>query len=165
MIIKNTQVLLVTLFMVVQAFSQVDTVICHAYKTHTAGMYAARKGYKYLVDDKPATKAQYDEAVAAVQANAEIEKTMNCTPCYLKYIDLSGQLVHEGDFYTDCCIGIYIQRYSNGKLRIKGHYKTPKTKTPDYNSGDCRKDGEWIYYTPNGAIEKTEIYKNDILIK
>jgi antitoxin component YwqK of YwqJK toxin-antitoxin module len=84
-------------------------------------------------------------------------------------LDKDGQLFYEGDFYQDCCIGTYIKRYSNGKIKVKGQYKIPPKELIEngnlYENGYCRVHGEWIYYNINGEIEKREIYEDGKLVK
>ncbi|HWY10964.1 MAG TPA: hypothetical protein VN026_06555 [Bacteroidia bacterium] len=137
---------------------QVDTLNYEPHETEVACDGKGKK-CKYFVDKKPATKSEYDKA------QAQSDNLNSCKPCWLKYKDKSGQLVYEGDFYTDCCIGFYVERYSSGKLKLKGQYKTPVAKIPDYNAGDCRRHGSWTYYKLNGDVEKTEVYKDGELIK
>ncbi|HEV7231115.1 MAG TPA: hypothetical protein VGO45_07300 [Bacteroidia bacterium] len=88
-----------------------------------------------------------------------------CTPCWFISKEHSGEVIYEGEFNTDCCIGVYIERYRNGAVKVKGQYKTPKSGIPDYYAGDCRKDGQWTYYTIKGGVSKVEIYKDGKLIK
>jgi antitoxin component YwqK of YwqJK toxin-antitoxin module len=156
---RQIHILLLIVFATIQAFSQVDTLIYAPPSGSTFQEICNDKGKKctYWVDGKPTTKANYDNN------NTQRNKISLCKPCWLKYKD-KGQLVYEGDFYEDCCIGTYIERYSNGNLKVKGQYKTPATKIPDYNKGDCRRHGSWTYYKLNGDIEKQEVYKDGVLI-
>ena len=149
---------IVTFIITMSVFAQtkVDTLI---FQPHDTEFDCSGKKCKYFVDKKPATKTQYENA------QTQSHNIGNCKPCWLKYIDTSEELVYEGDFYTDCCIGIYIERYSDGKLKVKGQFKKPITLIPNYSSGDCRKHGNWIYYKSNGEIEKKEEYKDGVLIK
>ncbi len=92
----------------------------------------------------------------------------DCNPCWLKMYDQKGQLLYEGDFLTDCCIGTYIERYPNGTLKVKGQYKIPPKEILGediFNLGYCRRNGEWIYFKINGDIEKKEIYKDGEIVE
>lgn len=113
---------------------------------------------KYFVDKRLVTRAEYEK-------HKNEPSVATCKPCYLRQMNNKGNLMYEGDFYTDCCIGIYIKRFANGKIKVKGQYRIPATKIPDFNKGDCRPDGEWKYYKENGDIEKIETYKNGELVK
>ncbi len=116
---------------------------------------------KYWLEKQRVSQAVYEKHLN--------EPTISiCKPCYLKQEDEKNNLIYEGDFYEDCCIGNYIERYQNGEIKLKGQYKVP---TKDilgqniYNMGFCKRDGEWKYYKKNGEIEKIEIYKDGELVK
>ncbi len=47
--------------------------------------------------------------------------------------------------------GKYIEKYENGKIKVKGKLK------------NGMKQGNWYYYSPNHVIQKREQYKNGIL--
>ncbi len=117
---------------------------------------------KYWVDNIRVSEVEYNSNIS----KASIEK---CKPCYLKLNNEKKTLFYEGDFYTDCCIGKYIEKYSSGKTKIQGQYKIPPVedvkKENLYNMGYCRKEGEWKYFKENGDVEKIEIYKNGDIVK
>lgn len=158
---KIKQIILVLILIISkQVAAQVDTVI-YAPKGYSIEKTCNNRGKRctYKVDDRKVTKAEYGVL------SAEQEKVENCKPCWFIYKDSLGKLIYEGDFYQDCCIGTYIERYDNGELKVKGQYKTPLNKKPDYSQGDCRRDGSWTYYKENGDIDKKELYINGELIK
>jgi hypothetical protein len=43
--------------------------------------------------------------------------------------------------------GVYKEFYSDGDIKIRGHYK------------ESKKQGVWFYYLPNGPVEKKEKYR------
>ena len=129
--------------------AQVDTII---HQNHQLQFTTTNKKSLYLVDKKEVTKSEYEKA------KKQNNNITDCKPCWLRTFDKKGDLLYEGDFYQDCCIGKYILRYSNGNLKLKGQCKPDKTAC-------FTKQGEWIYYKINGDIEKTEIYKEGELVK
>ena len=148
--------LLITLSMT----AQVDTMTVVSDHTTIEKKCSGSK-CKYWVDNKLVSPKEYNKHLN--------EPSMaTCKPCYLKQKDSNGNILYEGDFYTDCCIGTYIKRYSNGKIKIKGQYKLPPKDILDkniYDLGYCRQEGEWKYYKENGEIEKIETYKGGELVK
>ncbi len=116
---------------------------------------------KYWVDNRRVSKEEFDKHLNEPNIGT-------CKPCYLIQLDKKKNQMFEGDFYTDCCIGVYILRYSNGKIKVKGQYNVPTKDLLEkdiFKLGYCRPDGEWTYYKENGDIEKKETYKNGELVK
>lgn len=158
----ETRLIYILLFICLLTFKingQIDTLTYAPISGSILKKICDSKGKKctYWVDGKSSTKANYDNV------SSQQDKISLCKPCWLRYKD-KGQLIYEGDFYEDCCIGAYIERYSNGRIKVKGQYKTPATKIPNYNAGDCRRLGEWTYYKVNGEMEKKEVYKDGVIL-
>jgi antitoxin component YwqK of YwqJK toxin-antitoxin module len=120
------------------------------------------KQIKYFVDCKEVSEAVY---LKYKNANDKIDK---CTPCYAKTLDTNGRIINAGVKYTDCAVGIWIEYYINGKIKVIGHYKennTGKWKNI-WDKGYCsKKHGIWKYYDTNGQLINTELYKNGNLMK
>jgi antitoxin component YwqK of YwqJK toxin-antitoxin module len=90
---------------------------------------------------------------------------MKCTPCYLKAY-AKNKLIYEGDFYTDCGVGNYIEYYSNGNIKVKGQYKRNLIKEWNLSKSNewCAiKVGVWEYYDEKGNLIKSEEYQNGLL--
>lgn len=152
-------ILLFICFLTFKISGQTDTLTYEPPSGSTFKKTCNSKGKKckYWVDGKLTSKANFDNV------SSQQDKISLCKPCWLRYKN-KGQLIYEGDFYKDCCIGTYIERYNNGKIKVKGQYKIPPTKIPNYNAGDCRRHGEWTYYKVSGDIEKKEVYKDGVII-
>lgn len=151
--------ILLFLFSATSLIAQVDTLtVAHDHNLLEKKCDGAK--CKYFVDNRQVNKAEYEKHINE-------PSIATCTPCYLKQLDDKGDILFEGDFYTDCCIGTYIERYSNGTIKIQGHYKVPTQEISGnelYNSRFCRRDGEWNYYKENGNLEKTEVYQDGVVV-
>jgi antitoxin component YwqK of YwqJK toxin-antitoxin module len=113
---------------------------------------------KYWLGKKRVTKEEYDQYLLYPN---EISK---CKPCYL-IKKVKGKVTYEGEFYQDCGIGVYIERYPSGKIKLKGQFEGfGNGNIYEYaNSGKCdTKTGEWFYYKENGEIEKKVLYKDGV---
>jgi antitoxin component YwqK of YwqJK toxin-antitoxin module len=136
-----------TLFSTLSSLAQMDTITLHSLVLKGEG-----KKFQYYVDGKLSTKAVDLEAINSFG---------KCTPCWLKVIDKNGKLNYEGNFWTDCCIGSYIEWYDNGQIKVRGQYNAPaKGEEPDFNKGFCKREGLWTYYKRNGGVIRTETYKD-----
>ncbi|MBK8367996.1 MAG: hypothetical protein IPL10_11385 [Bacteroidetes bacterium] len=116
---------------------------------------------KYYIGKKKVTEQEYEDYLKFPDPSSK------CTPCYL-INKVKGKITYEGDFYTDCGIGVYIERYNNGKIKVKGYHKTPldQNYTKLFDRGYCSvRIGEWFYYKENGELEKTIVYNDGIEIK
>lgn len=117
---------------------------------------------RYWVNNKLVDKDTYDKY------NKAWDNINLCRPCYLITYDKNDKLIREGVQYTDCRIGIWIEYYSSGEVKLIGHYK-------ENNTGDwidlwdrsyCSiKNGTWVYYDKYGRIIKSERYINGELSK
>ncbi len=119
------------------------------------------KKCKYWVGKKRVTKEVYEEHSKYL---TPIER---CHPCYL-ISKVENRIIFEGEFYKDCSIGKYIERYGNGKIKVKGQYKEPSNKNYEtlQSTGKCNlKTGEWFYYNEKGELQKTVIYKDNVEVK
>ena len=105
-------------FVSAEAFSQLDTVVYDAY---SVGQKTVNNKPVYDVNGKTVTKAQWDQALK--HDNDAWKALGNCKPCWLKDIDTKTLFVTEGEFYMDCCIGVYIEKYPSGKTKVSGQYK------------------------------------------
>jgi antitoxin component YwqK of YwqJK toxin-antitoxin module len=147
--------LLLSVFLLTTAISwaQMDTL---TFEPHSVGMKGEGKKCQYYVDGKLSTKEKYLKVTNDTSKSVE-----RCKPCWLRVNDKDGKLNYEGNYWTDCCIGAYIQYYNTGQIKTKGQYKTPgKGQNPT-----CKQEGLWLYYKGNGNIEKTETYKDGQLVK
>lgn len=73
----------------------------------------------------------------------------------LRYIFVDDS-VHKTKSYQSTLIiknGPYISYYPDGKLECTGFYV------------DNERDSTWLYYKPNGELNRKETYKNDYLIE
>lgn len=65
--------------------------------------------------------------------------------------------------------GKWYTYYENGKLQSEGEYSGSKfkydEKYKEHKEYDINKDGEWIYYTQKGCIEKEEFWKSGKLVQ
>jgi antitoxin component YwqK of YwqJK toxin-antitoxin module len=150
--------ILTFLLLPMQLMGQLDTL---KYQTHP-GLSKTCVGSKckYFLNGKSIKKADYEKR------EKETSAIENCTPCYLITYDCNGNFLYEGEMNGDCCIGVFITRYSSGQIKLKAQYKVPTDKNMNdpYNNGFCRPDGEWIYYNADGSVQKKEVYKNGSLV-
>ncbi|OYU96846.1 MAG: hypothetical protein CFE21_00740 [Bacteroidetes bacterium B1(2017)] len=72
---------------------------------------------------------------------------------YYIFVTKKGQLIGEGYFMGEHFDGIYKEYYKNGNLKKMG------------TINDGAKVGKWLYYERNNKLLKTEIYRDDSLIK
>jgi antitoxin component YwqK of YwqJK toxin-antitoxin module len=138
-------------------YSRLDTI-----ETYDVGLSAEiGPGYaKYFVNDKEVDKRTYD------LYKVPWDNIGKCTPCFLKTYDEDNILVRESVQYTDCAVGLWIEYYPNGRIKVIGHYKENDTGNwkDIYKRGYCSvRNGKWIYYDINGKETKIENYKEDKL--
>lgn len=117
---------------------------------------------KYWVKDKRVNQATY-EKYKAIWENIDI-----CRPCYFKTYDENDVLLYEGAQYTDCRVGIWIEYYPNGTVKLIGHYKENDTDNWEnlWNRKLCSvKHGKWLYYNEDGGIRLIEYYWNGKLVR
>ena len=115
----------------------------------------------YFIDDEKISRRKYKSYLRRVL------DPRKCTPCYLKAYK-KNKLIYEGDFYTDCNVGIYKEFYKNGNIKTVGHFRRNKTESWDMEDLEewCTiKEGVWEYYDEKGNLTKKEEYKNGILQK
>ena len=145
---KNYNIILLT-FLAIQSLAQIDTIY-----NQLRNLEILHRGNKevYLIDKKVVTKEVYEKAL---QLDTSI---MNCKPCWLRHLNQNNQVIWEGNFMQDLCIGTFMERYGNGKIKVKGQFK-------DGKGGHFAKSGNWIYYKITGDIQKTEVYEEGVLIK
>lgn len=118
--------------------------------------------YNYWANNTPVDKDTYDK-YSATWDNLNL-----CRPCYLMTYNKNDKLINEGFQYTDCRIGIWIEYYPTGEVKLIAHYKENDTGNWDRlgaRSYCSKKDGSWIYYDIYGRIIKSEKYINGKLIK
>lgn len=155
------------------AFAQVDTINYRPYnttKTETTVKTTVskddkivkkktkKKKTKYTVEDKNATKKQYENATK------ESSTIGDCKPCWLRYYGKDGKLLQEGLSYTDCALGKRTEYYSSGKIKVIRYYKTNDTN--DWTNFPCSvAEGTWTYYKEDGTVEKLEKYKDGKIIE
>jgi antitoxin component YwqK of YwqJK toxin-antitoxin module len=116
---------------------------------------------KYWIGRKLVTKEEYEDCLINPSPFAK------CRPCYL-INKVKNITTYDGEFYQDCGIGIYIERYKNGKIKTKGQHKKPiDNNYKEYGlAGKCStKDGEWFYYKENGELDKKILFRDGIEIK
>jgi hypothetical protein len=153
------------------AFSQLDTIIepnakyknprkeC-SYDSSSSGKVGPTT-CKYWIGKRKVTEQEYLDYLKFPDPSSK------CMPCYL-INKIKGKTTYEGEFYTDCGLGVYIERYSNGKIKVKGQHRTPldNNYTKLFDRGYCSvRIGEWFYYKKNGELEKTIVYADGIEIK
>jgi antitoxin component YwqK of YwqJK toxin-antitoxin module len=117
---------------------------------------------KYWVNDKRVNQATY-EKYKTIWDNID-----HCRPCYFKTYDENDVLLYEGAQYTDCRVGIWMEYYPSGALKIIGHYKENDTDNWEnlWNRKLCSiKHGKWEYYNEDGAIRLTEYYWKGKLVE
>ena len=115
----------------------------------------------YKINEKEVDKATYDK-YNTTWANME-----TCKPCILLSYDYNDNLLYKGIQYTDCRVGFWIEYFSNGKVKIIGHYKENKKENWEnaYSQGLCRKDGVWTYFNENGDKLYWESWEDGKLVK
>ena len=117
---------------------------------------------RYFANCNEINKELFDSLKATKQ------NMINCKPCVLNYFDDAGNIIQSSMQYGDCLVGDYYQYYPSGQLKVKGSWKknfTGKWKRI-WKRGYCSViDGEWIYYSEEGDVLKTETYKNGVLIE
>ena len=137
---------------------KMDTLVSN---NHNLSWHSKNGKYTYYRDGKKITKSKFNEL------KDEIVDLSNCVPCYLiSYKD--GELLYEGEFYTDCGVGIYLDYYRNGNVKTKGHYKRNIIQNWDndkVNEWCSIKDGLWEYFDKQGGLIKSEFYENGELIE
>jgi antitoxin component YwqK of YwqJK toxin-antitoxin module len=135
-------------------YSKLDTI-----KTYSVNLtYETGFGYaRYYVNGMQVDKMIYD------RYQIQADNFLSCKPCYLKSYDINDVLVRASQSYGDCTVGISIEYYPNGGVKILGHYKQNDSNdwTNIYQRGFCSvRSGKWTYYDSNGKIIKTENYKD-----
>ncbi len=137
---------------------KVDTLVTHY---HSLTWQSSNRKVTYYENGKEISKSKYDAL------NKETIDPNDCTPCYLvAYQDKI--LIYEGDFYTDCGVGLYIDYYPNGNVKSKGEYKRnidQNWNIDKVNEWCAVKNGLWEYFDESGNLIKSEQYENGILIE
>jgi antitoxin component YwqK of YwqJK toxin-antitoxin module len=134
----------------------IDTIEIHHYNLRWRTTNGKTTYYK---DDKKISKRKYN-ALAETTS-----KLKDCVPCYI-IAYTNNKLAYEGDFYTDCGVGLFIEYYSNGIIKTKGEYKRNPNKDWEMESISewCAiKNGTWENFDNKGNLIKSEKYINDVL--
>ena len=157
-------IIIAGLLLSVKSYSQIDTVKSIYSKLDTIKTYSVYLTYetgpgyaRYYVNKMQVDKAIYD------RYEVQADNFLKCKPCYLKSYDINDVLVNASQSYGDCGVGISIDYYPNGAIKVLRHYK--QNDTGDWTNlskrGFCSvRFGKWTYYDPNGKIIKTENYKD-----
>jgi antitoxin component YwqK of YwqJK toxin-antitoxin module len=116
---------------------------------------------RYFVNDKQVEKLTY-EYYDKVWHNFT-----KCKPCFLKVYDLNNTLLRGTVQYSDCAVGLTIEYYQEGQIKLIGHYK--ENKTGSWNDfvkkGYCSiRHGAWRYYDDHGKLIKVEQYIDGKLV-
>ena len=160
-------ILLPFVFLVKFGLSQTDSLSLQykvdTLETHFYNLTWQSSGGKltYYKNGKKISKSHYEAL------NKKTIDPNKCKPCYLiAYQD--NTLIYEGDFYTDCGVGLYIEYHPNGIVKSKGDYKRNSEQNWDTDKVDdwCAiKNGKWEYYDEKGIQIKSEQYEYGILVK
>ncbi len=123
---------------------------------HNLSWQSTNGKFTYYQNGKKISKRKYDDlSSTTIDLN-------DCKPCYLITYD-GNKLIYEGDFYSDCGVGLYIDYYPNGNVKTKGQYKKNTKNNWDENkvSEWCSiKNGLWLYYNTTGNLLRSEQYEN-----
>ncbi len=119
-------------------------------------------GTNYKLNDKIIDKSVYDKYYSTWK------NMTSCKPCILETYDANDILKWKGIQYTDCAVGFWIEYYTNGIVKVLGHYR--ENETGDWDSafykGYCiSPDGTWTYYNEHGQKRYSEYWKNGEFIK
>jgi len=134
-------------------------------KLKTIKMYSVSLNYlkdeygeQYTVNNKEVTKKIYEKY------KDNFEDFENCCPCLLKYYNENDTLLNEMVSCSDCGVGYFKVYFSNGQVKLHGHYK--ENTKQNWDSFPCSvPDGEWIYYDKNGVKLYSEFWDNGNFIK
>lgn len=128
---------------------------------------------------------QYHDNLASAFKRVEIYELKPCTFENISFSDtITGYYWIESRDST-AYQGNVVEYYENGSIKLKGYYSSKKfdvyntlddyqnsLKNPDTKYAnrirridDKCKEGIWTYYTPDGQVEKIEIYDKCQLIK
>ena len=154
-------------FFTVIGYSQVDTLEFYYYysdyqytinicKDPKKGTFV--KEYIYSEGPKKGEKVEKSK-VKLIEKSTHNPDVDKCSPCWQKVSNQNG-IYYEGLFYTDCCVGQYIEYHPNGVISIKGQY--PNMIVNELPDDACRKTGEWYTYDEKGELLTTETYENGI---
>jgi antitoxin component YwqK of YwqJK toxin-antitoxin module len=77
---------------------------------------------------------------------------------------ISGQVKEEGHYKMGMKNGEWKAYYSDGQIRSVKNYVYRDCPLYDFVWYECP-EGEWKYWNKNGTINRTEIYRNGILIE
>ena len=139
-------------------YSDLDTITFYAVSIEYR---RSRWPFRYSVDSWPASKKTYSKYNKAYVALAA------CRPCYVRTYNRNGVLIREGEQYTDCSVGTWVEYHPNGKKRVEGLFRRNQTAdwTDIWNRGLCNtKEGVWTYYDVNGIVLERKEYVNGVLV-
>jgi hypothetical protein len=112
----------------------------------------------YEINDKVVSKTIYD------RYHDTWENMATCKPCILLTYDINEKLLYKGIQYTDCRVGYFIEYFSNGKVKLIGHYK--ENESGNWENSTCNnKDGAFTYFNEEGEELYTEIWKDSKFFK
>ena len=115
-----------------------------------------------------AVKAQFNSVdIPASRVKMELAKVLRDEGFIRNYKlikDNDENLLSEGRFYQKCPIGIYIEYYSNHKIKLKGNWALKEgVQFATIKDANCSvKDGQWVYYYEGGQVQKEEFYTKGI---
>jgi antitoxin component YwqK of YwqJK toxin-antitoxin module len=157
-------IIIAGLLLCIKSYSQIDTTKSIYTKLDTIKTYRINLSYetgpgyaRYFANGVQVDKIIYD------RYQVQTDNFLKCKPCYLKSYDINDVLVNASQSYGDCTVGISIDYYPNGAVKVLKHYKQNNSDdwTNLYKRGFCSvRSGKWTYYDLNGKIIKTENYKD-----
>lgn len=143
--------------------------------------------YNQLYTGKPNMHAlvQYHNNLSSAFKRVEIYELKPCTFENISFSDTITGYYWIESRDSMAYQGNVVEYYENGSIRLKGYYYPKKfdvyrapedyqnsLKNPDTKYAnrirridDKCKEGRWMYYTPDGQLEKVEIYDKCQLIK
>jgi hypothetical protein len=153
---RRTAINILPLLLSFQVFSQLDTLEMHYY--HSEYKYVTHidlsRGHpieKYVYTEGP-NKGQEIDSITATKINV-FERNpdiRDCSPCWLRTFDQNG-LNYEGEFYLDCCVGIFVRYHPNGLVSERGQYFSLEEINKNQDV-ECLPKGIWKYYDEQGNL-------------
>ncbi|MFT6280140.1 MAG: hypothetical protein ACJA0U_000257 [Salibacteraceae bacterium] len=139
-----------------QAIGQLDTLEMHYYSSE----YKFRRHVdlrmddpiqRYIYTEGPNKGQEIDTAtIAKIQIYMSNPDIRECSPCWKKTFDQNG-LNYEGEYITDCCVGLFINYHSNGSVSESGQYFSLEDIIENEDNA-CRPTGIWFYYDEQGNL-------------